>query len=463
MHTARIQEVSTLGSMGAGYAAVVIAQTQEAWKRGRVTGALLMDVAAAFPSVARGCLLRKMRTMGIDEGLVRWTDSFMRDRRVIMSVDGQDDDPREVTTGLPQGSPISPALFAIYIADIHAVVEGQVQDSRGISFVNDVTWLVEGRDVGEVVQRLERCATASLTWAEGNAVRFEMSKTEAILFSRKRAHKRCQAPVRIGDQTVRFAPEATRWLGIWLDSELRLVENRHRRIAKARQAEARLRRIVSKYGVPPASTRNLQMAIVQGTMLYGAELTWNGRRGATREYQDAISRMGRATLGAFQSTPLGIVTAESGLTPTGALLDHRQAGFTRRLFARPQGEGGPEEILDRRATVHITRLRATATLRRHETAEPQRWSARCRFVGRIVMESKEEAINTARGHRVANTDWADGSRLEQGGGSGFCLEVRGPLGRTPVPSRHEQKDLCHLPGTAIDRGPGNVGSFHHLR
>ena len=84
-----------------------------------------MDVAAAFPSVARGCLLKKMRRAGVDECLVRWTDSFMRDRRAIMSVDGQDGEPMDVTTGLPQGSPISPALFAIYIADIHGAVEGQ--------------------------------------------------------------------------------------------------------------------------------------------------------------------------------------------------------------------------------------------------------------------------------------------------------------------------------------------------
>ena len=62
--------------------------------------------------------------MGIDENLVDWTDSFMRGRRVIMSVDGQDDEPRKVTTGLLQGSPISPVRFAIYIADIHAAVEG---------------------------------------------------------------------------------------------------------------------------------------------------------------------------------------------------------------------------------------------------------------------------------------------------------------------------------------------------
>ena len=71
--------------------------------------------------------------------------------------------------------------------------------------------------------------------------------------------------------------------------------------------------MVSKYGVPPASTRSLQLEIVQGTMLYGAELTWNGKNRVEKEYQDAINCMGRATLGTLRSTPLGILVAESGL------------------------------------------------------------------------------------------------------------------------------------------------------
>ena len=134
---------------------VAIARTQEAWSRGVITGALLMDVAAAFPSVARGCLLRKMRNAGIDECLVGWTDSFMRNRRVAMSLDGQEGEEMEVTTGLPQGSPVSPVLFAIYIAEIHQAVEDQIEDCQGISFVDDITWLVEGVDVGDVVHKLD--------------------------------------------------------------------------------------------------------------------------------------------------------------------------------------------------------------------------------------------------------------------------------------------------------------------
>ena len=50
----------------------------------------MMDVAAAFPSLARGCLLRKLRAMEVDENLVDWVNSFMKERKVVMSVDGQE-------------------------------------------------------------------------------------------------------------------------------------------------------------------------------------------------------------------------------------------------------------------------------------------------------------------------------------------------------------------------------------
>ena len=60
------------------------------------------------------------------------------------------------------------------------------------------------------------------------------------------------------------------------------------------------------------------------------------RVGLEGKYQRAISGMGRATLGVFRWTPLGIVAAQSGLTPARAFLDHRQVRFTQRLYARPK-------------------------------------------------------------------------------------------------------------------------------
>lgn len=54
---------------------------------------------------------------------------------------------------------------------------------------------------------------------------FETSKTEAILFCRNMAQRRRDCAMRVGDQVVSFAPDATRWLDIWLDSSLTLAEN----------------------------------------------------------------------------------------------------------------------------------------------------------------------------------------------------------------------------------------------
>ena len=111
-------------------------------------------------------------------------------------------------------------------------------------------------------------------------------------------------------------------------------------------------------------------------------------RGAEGEYQRAINRMARSTLGALRSTPQGILAAESGLTPARALLDHRQASFAYRLLARPRDGGGPEEILTREGAAVTTRVRTAGGTRRGETVEPQVWSEGKTFLGRVVIQER---------------------------------------------------------------------------
>ena len=112
-------------------------------------------------------------------------------------------------------------------------------------------------------------------------------------------------------------------------------------------------------------------------MLYAAEITWRGQKGVEKEYQTAINCMGRSTLGTWNSTPRVILTGESGLTPARALLNHHQARFTQRLYAKPRnsdGIGDGPEILVGENSDLTTRLRAAAGLGRRGTVERQQWS-----------------------------------------------------------------------------------------
>jgi hypothetical protein len=78
-----------------------------------------------------------------------------------------------VNTGLPQGLPVSPVLFAIYMADIHQEINDQVEGSIGLSFVDDVTWLVEASTIPQLIKKLEKYARLYQRWAQTwNADRF---------------------------------------------------------------------------------------------------------------------------------------------------------------------------------------------------------------------------------------------------------------------------------------------------
>ena len=200
---------------------------------------------------------------------------------------------------------------------------------------------------------LESCAAESLIGAESNAVKFETSKTEAILLFRRWSHgkNRTWRTIQVGEQNTFFTKEATQWLGIWIDSALTLRDSHHRVLNRAKGAEAAICRLVSKYGVPPASTRNLQQALIHGMLLYGAELTWDGSKKMEKEVQLLTNRMDHPSLGVKETTPLELVITESGLTPARALLDHRQAQFALCLMARPENGGGQEEILEKKSSL----------------------------------------------------------------------------------------------------------------
>jgi len=145
-------------------AAIMVDRAHAAWKEDNITGVLLMDIKAAFPSVARGRLIHAMKAKRIDGDLIRWTESFLSERMVEMVIEGNLSQSHPVEAGVPQGSTLSPILFAIHTSGLMKWVEERVQ-AEGLSFVDDLGWVATGMDVNQVVERLVACAAESIEWA----------------------------------------------------------------------------------------------------------------------------------------------------------------------------------------------------------------------------------------------------------------------------------------------------------
>ena len=68
--------------------------------------------------------------MGLNRELIRWISNFLYQRKLIISINDQLSDPITPIHGVPQGSPLSPILFILYVNDIPQPLDAQVNLSQ---------------------------------------------------------------------------------------------------------------------------------------------------------------------------------------------------------------------------------------------------------------------------------------------------------------------------------------------
>jgi len=322
--------------------AIMVDSAHAAWEEDNIKGVLLMDITAAFPSVARGRLIHATKAKKIDGDHTQWTESCLSERTAEMVFERNVLQSHHVEAGVPHGIPVSPILFAIHTAGLITWVEERVE-VEGLSIVDDLGWVASRKGVNQVVHKLEACARESIEWACRRDLQFDTAKTEAALCTLRKGHKKHLRPkltarITVGNGFVQFNNEATRWLGVWMVAHLMFKEHHNRCMKKARAAEARLCALTRMHGMVPERVRAVQITCVQAIALDGSALWWDpreiGRRG---DLQPLLNCQARSTLGALPTKPMGALMRESGLTPASVTLDARQQRFTTRLASASEG------------------------------------------------------------------------------------------------------------------------------
>ena len=91
---------------------------ERALNEGLTASMLTLDIKGAFDAVLPGRLIRRLREQGWPNNLVNWVTSFVTNRTAQIHLDGEIGPYQKITCGLPQGSPVSPILFMLYISPL---------------------------------------------------------------------------------------------------------------------------------------------------------------------------------------------------------------------------------------------------------------------------------------------------------------------------------------------------------
>ena len=157
------------------------------------TRVVALDISKAFDKVWHKGLLAKLPMYGINSELISWIENFLLDRSIEVCIDGVSSDSFSINSGVPQGSIVSPTLFLLFINDLlqstknplHSYADDSTlhNSSQYTSQTQSSSHLSNTRN--SVCNSINENLKTITTWGEGNIVRFNQTKTQSLLITRK--------------------------------------------------------------------------------------------------------------------------------------------------------------------------------------------------------------------------------------------------------------------------------------
>jgi ribonuclease HI len=227
-----------------------------------------------------------------------------------------------------------------------------------------------------------------------------------------------KATIQVGTNEISCNTQATRGLGVWLDSQLTLKQHHAIRLKDGKKAMGRLRRLTEQMGLAPVNCRKVMTACIQSVAMFGAELWWKGDKmqgtmERDKELHILMNKQAWAVTGCFGSTNMGALAMGSRLRPASAQLENRLRRFGLRLINSAERDQA-REVVRARSGIGGRTKNALAIARRGRTEtmillqEPETLDAE------TIAEDEKAAKAEAERTRPGLTIFTDGSRLENG-------------------------------------------------
>ncbi|CAB0034761.1 unnamed protein product [Trichogramma brassicae] len=309
----------------------LLLKTEEAFLTGREVFAAFLDVEGAFDNVNIDILIDKLASLGCSLNTILFIKFITHERFIHTEIDGLK---RRSCRGVPQGSVLSPLLYAIYVA---SVTEGLPACVHVSQFADDLAIFTVSGDSGCSITTLEHSISTLDQNLGGLGLRIAPSKTNFIHFNRKKI-----APgnrrINVGGLAVKSGNNI-RFLGVILDYELSFkaqIDNVHAKCSSSLNIIKFLRG--TWWGSHPDTLIILYKCFIRSIIDYASFVYLPTTSHLLQKLERIQFAAIRLALGYRQSTPTNILLAESKLPS----IEERARLMERAYMAKILSNSGSE-------------------------------------------------------------------------------------------------------------------------
>ena len=232
--------------------------------QGQVSGAILIDLSAAFDLVDSDILIKKLRIYGFKEDILFWVQSYLTDRHQAVWIDHVFSDFTPHSIGVPQGSILGPLFFIIYYNDLLSSLDCSID-----AYADDSTMSATGKTVEEVSTTLTSACERVVDWMASNQFKLNASKTHLMTVGTGERLRNLETKVDVvmdGVQLVESKENCELLLGCDLQSNLKWHTQVENLVKKLRKRLVGLNSL--KYILPFQSRKQITLGMFNSVLVY---------------------------------------------------------------------------------------------------------------------------------------------------------------------------------------------------
>ena len=230
-------------------------------------------------------------------------------------------------SGVPQGSVISPTLFAIMI---NSLFPHSLPVAHYSLYADDGAFWLAARDLATGLRQAQEVLDSLMLWSHQWGLEVSASKTKCMIFTKHR--KLATEPLSLNGEPIEYVTRH-KFLGMTLDKLMTWKPHITKLAAKV-QKDLRLLQIISNYnrGADAVTLRRIYLSLIRTKLDYGDFLYATAAPTNLKKLDRIQYAATRIILGALRCTKVDKLEAEANLMPLSLVRKQHMLAYIGRVL-----------------------------------------------------------------------------------------------------------------------------------